>query len=468
MRHFDCKFERVKLNLASLPYTSKNYYYSNNNDIVEITDDAGLILARVCTIEGIIFKKERGVKNLAELEHLCQEYDHNAENWIRHEYGSRREHKLIAALCRLSIPFGLSESHRDFFRGIILKHRNLAPRVLFENDLSEFLHQMPELLLTRINTEKFIEVARQSRKIDEIAFLLEYKSRNFKKDDLSSALEVKPDRKTIRKAVVPNSFKEIRKKWHLKGLTYPELILAGYKGSKGDKVTFPLSVDGKKITRAVIVYGNLPEEITIPEGYKSLFITYFHAKGIKKITLPNSLTNILIYGHKHGWGNTRPTNKRLFENFPLDDGVAYGRGGFTTSILEEITFGSQIKFIGDSFFQECDSLRNVVLPRKLKMIYSHAFQGCSSLETLDLGDRLEYIGSEAFANCINLKSIKIPPTIKSIAPDAFDNTGITSIELDIEFISKRGLYTELDQEMDHKTKSKHPLAETNDQTNYFI
>ena len=67
---------------------------------------------------------------------------------------------------------------------------------------------------------------------------------------------------------------------------------------------------------------------------------------------------------------------------------------------------SKITHIGDSAFQSCSNLRNVILSSNLKSIGNYAFEACTSLEHVDLPYTLESIDYGAFGMCNNLKSVK--------------------------------------------------------------
>lgn len=67
---------------------------------------------------------------------------------------------------------------------------------------------------------------------------------------------------------------------------------------------------------------------------------------------------------------------------------------------------SKIARIGDSAFQSCSNLRDVILSNSLKSIGDYAFEVCISLEHVNLPYTLESIGYGAFSMCSNLKSVK--------------------------------------------------------------
>ena len=66
---------------------------------------------------------------------------------------------------------------------------------------------------------------------------------------------------------------------------------------------------------------------------------------------------------------------------------------------------SKITHIGDSAFQSCSNLKDVILSSNLKSIGNYAFEACTSLEHVNLQNTLESVGCGAFTGCANLKSV---------------------------------------------------------------
>lgn len=75
--------------------------------------------------------------------------------------------------------------------------------------------------------------------------------------------------------------------------------------------------------------------------------------------------------------------------------------------LEKIKLPKNLKYIKDSYFEGCSSLKNIFLPEGLISIGKRAFYGCSSLEKIIIPRNVKSIGEEVFHNCKNLKKIII-------------------------------------------------------------
>jgi hypothetical protein len=57
-------------------------------------------------------------------------------------------------------------------------------------------------------------------------------------------------------------------------------------------------------------------------------------------------------------------------------------------------------------FQNCVSLRSVILPQSLTRIAGSAFKGCTALTTIILPQSLERISSGAFRDCVKLTCVQ--------------------------------------------------------------
>lgn len=73
---------------------------------------------------------------------------------------------------------------------------------------------------------------------------------------------------------------------------------------------------------------------------------------------------------------------------------------------------SKVTHIGNSAFQSCSNLKDIILSNSLKSIGDYAFEMCTSLEYLNLPNTLEIIGCGAFTGCANLKSVNYDGTLE--------------------------------------------------------
>lgn len=94
------------------------------------------------------------------------------------------------------------------------------------------------------------------------------------------------------------------------------------------------------------------------------------------------------------------------------------------AIPETVTFNSvsyTVTTIGEHAFSNCNSLKNVSIPRTVTSIGNYAFYGCSGLLDITIPVSLIQIGGYAFYNCRLLSHVIIPDSIVSIGSCAFQN-----------------------------------------------
>ena len=72
-------------------------------------------------------------------------------------------------------------------------------------------------------------------------------------------------------------------------------------------------------------------------------------------------------------------------------------------------------------FENCLSLRKVVLPHGITSIGICCFRDCSNLQAVEIPDSVTAIYNKAFYNCVNLTSIKLPFSLNSIGESVFYN-----------------------------------------------
>ena len=340
-----------------------------------------------------------------------RDYDFLALNCAYFNDKELQINKLQIAINRLEFPYELSKETKRKYASFL--RRKWLPELLEKKD-TESIIKYAEHLITEKNLDEVLDKANATGITELVAFVLEYKQNKFtivtSNPKLPKLKPVKPQQNSDM-----NFIRELQKEWWIKRIFYSELTLEGYRGNSTGTLTFP-SFAGKKPFTEVDAHFTGPwiNEITIPEGYKSLADCAFSYQGHRTINLPDSLTSI-------------------------------GKKAFFKSDLEEINLGKQLTIIAQETFSYCQKLREIKIPENVKDIEYQAFYFCTNLQDVEFGNRLESIGIRAFSRCHNLRSIRIPASLKYIAPNAFDHTGITNIELDPDnkyFIIKNGsLYT---------------------------
>ena len=138
------------------------------------------------------------------------------------------------------------------------------------------------------------------------------------------------------------------------------------------------------------------------------------------ITIPTTLDKYTVTGIGK-WAFDRCGLHTLTIEGPIESmGLA---AFYECTKLETISFGENIKTIGEQAFQGCSSLTKVTIPDSVTSIGEEAFYECTKLETISFGENIktniETIGDDAFYYCIELESVTIPQSVTSIGNDAF-------------------------------------------------
>lgn len=99
---------------------------------------------------------------------------------------------------------------------------------------------------------------------------------------------------------------------------------------------------------------------------------------------------------------------------------------FAYTGLESINIPSHISTIGNSAFQNCKSLVEVILPENLEALPNNIFQNCSALTAIAIPTGVKTIGSSAFAGCAAFTEVVLPAEVNSINASIF--SGCTALE----------------------------------------
>lgn len=119
----------------------------------------------------------------------------------------------------------------------------------------------------------------------------------------------------------------------------------------------------------------------------------------------------------------------------------------TISVLERTDVGSfgncTVVAIGDTAFEDCNSLIEIKLPETIKTIGNWAFSGCTSLSRINIPKNVYSIGGGAFMDCYNIKELKLPDGIKTIEWLTFYNCyslETINIPKSVTLIDQRAFY----------------------------
>ena len=249
------------------------------------------------------------------------------------------------------------------------------------------------------------------------------------------------------------------------------------------------SPDGKRLLQ-MSLFGRKPKSYTIKDGTEIICDDAFiNCKSLESIVLPDSVTHIgdyafsgceslksVIFPNSVTHMGDRVFDCKSLQSIVLPKSVEFiGKVPFSIGIkieshsnrfvvkdgllidLEEkrliqcisnkkkhIEVPERIESIGDSAFDECESLESIVLPNSITCIGDCAFNGCKSLKCIVLPDSVTTIGNKVFSRCWSLKNIILPKSIEFMGIDPFHrDTKIVSHS--DKFIVKDGLLIDLEQ-----------------------
>lgn len=101
------------------------------------------------------------------------------------------------------------------------------------------------------------------------------------------------------------------------------------------------------------------------------------------------------------------------------------------SMIDSLTIGPSVTFIGYKTFSNNKRLRSLRIPNNVTYLGNSAFKYCDSLRYVILSDSLKYLGKQCFYYCTSLKFIRIPTKIHGILDGTFDHcSSLDSVSLE--------------------------------------
>ena len=176
--------------------------------------------------------------------------------------------------------------------------------------------------------------------------------------------------------------------------------------SQGKEEKYPVLlmdwVDGDSLGASQLKVEDMSTEATkaeLNEAITDEFSVKYSKDGRKLLKVPQKLK--CTYAIKEG---TKIICDRAFED---------------CKSLRSLVIPNSVTSIGESAFSFCSSLKSIVLPDGITSIGDETFFGCSSLASLVIPDGVTSIGNGAFADCGSLKNLVLPESVVSIKGNLF-------------------------------------------------
>ena len=186
-------------------------------------------------------------------------------------------------------------------------------------------------------------------------------------------------------------------------------------------------------------------EIEIPQGVETVGENAFYASGLKKASIPNSVTVLgnrafmdcfaleTLYYNASQIAYFLPSNDVFYATGRDGNGITVTFGADMTKVpayifdlfpkIVNVLFEDETKItaIEENAFYGCQQLKSISIPDSVKSIGKYAFYRCINLSELDLGEGIVSIEGSAFYGCNALTEVVLPNSVKTVGSSAFSS-----------------------------------------------
>ena len=154
---------------------------------------------------------------------------------------------------------------------------------------------------------------------------------------------------------------------------------------------------------------------------------FYDCTSLTNVTIPDSVTNIgtnAFYNTNYYNDESNWVNGVLY----LSDCLININNDFNLTTDYTIIDGTRI--IAGYAFNDCTSLKSVIIPDSITSIGSGAFSGCTGLKRVEIPNSVTSIGHRAFYDCASLIDITIPNSVTDVGERAFYScTNLTTVTI---------------------------------------
>ena len=163
------------------------------------------------------------------------------------------------------------------------------------------------------------------------------------------------------------------------------------------------------------------EEYTIPNSVTKLGRDVFGScNNLTKLTIPGNIKTVpsgIIFGSKN------------VKQVVLKKGVEkIEKNAFANSYVKKVVLPSTIKTMEEASFIN-SNIESIVIPDSITKVRDFTFKNCKALKTVTFGKNVKEIGEGAFAGCEKLSKVLIPSNVKKIGYKAFKGAGLKQLVL---------------------------------------
>ena len=173
----------------------------------------------------------------------------------------------------------------------------------------------------------------------------------------------------------------------------------------------------------IVTYEGESSDITVPDAFMGIPVkvigayAFYKNEKVQKVTLPNGL---IVIGE-----SSFQECSALKEVITGNQLEKIEQNAFRDSALEKIDLPDTVVTIERYSFYNT-KLISITVPFGVSNIGKYAFSGCEELKTVTLCKRLTRISEYVFYNCVSLKEVVITDKVEYIGDYAF--RGCTSLE----------------------------------------